>query len=510
MFSRIAASPSKTFIVLSAAFIIGTAIHAADERPWLLTGWFVGLAVAASVIAVMVWRRHLHLRLVFAVLALMLSALARYDAAVTISTEPLPPPQASRFTGTVCAEPSLGIRNTVLIMDRVLVYPTGQAVSGRVRLLSSFPGEIRYGDRLSWECRPQPAVVDGATAASLLLQDIAWQCFLRQPSRLIAAGEVSAASLLFSFKSRIRHIVGVLLPEPESSFLLGLLIGERRGIPDGMVEDFRRTGTSHILAVSGYNVSRLVDIFFILFACAAVRRRQAAGLVAMTILGFVAVVGGGASVVRAAVMGCTSLLAVGLGRRYSGLGALVAAAAIMLAANPLILRHDVGFQLSFAAVCGIHALGKPLASRLVFIPETLGLRQTMGETLAATIMTMPIILQAFGRLPLIGPLVNLLVLPLVPWAMLLGALAVLLGSLQTAVGLPMAFLAGLILRLIEWVIQAAAYVEPLHIGVGPIAAASLFFWVWLLWFALSRAKPVVLFRRTRLPEIEVEVINYGR
>jgi competence protein ComEC len=327
----------------------------------------------------------------------------------------------------------------------------------------------------------------------------------------MAAAGVSAGGLLYSFKERLRRVAGVLLPEPESSFLLGLLIGERQGIPDNLAEAFRRTGTSHILAVSGYNVSRLVDIFFILFACAAVRRRRAAGLVAVAILGFVAVVGGGASVVRAAVMGCTSLLAAGLGRRYSGLGALLAAAAVMLAANPLILRHDIGFQLSFAAVWGMHALGQPLTRRLVFVPEAFGLRQTMGETLAATLMTTPVVLQAFGRLPLIGPLVNLLVLPLVPWAMFAGGLAVLLGSFHAAAGLPLAFLAGLTLRLIEGIILAASYIAPLNIAVvvGPVAAAALYFWIWLLWFALSRAKPVVLFGRTGLPDMEVEVIDHG-
>lgn len=515
MSERIAASPSRSFIALSAAFIAGVAVHAGNERVWFPVGWPAALAVAVLAAALTLRRRPAP-RLALAAAGLMMLGLCRYDAALAAGQDTPPPPEARRFVGTVAAEPSQGIKNTVLIMDRVFVQPSGQPVAGRARLSFPFPSAARYGDRLSWECGVRPSAASSAAGAPVSGAvpgpgEPSWQCFLRRPPALAAEGRASPRRLLYAFKERLRRVAGSLLPEPESSFLLGLLIGERRGLPPELVESFRRTGTSHILAVSGYNVSKLVDIFFIIFACAAVPRRRAAALVALSLLVFAAVVGGGASVVRAVIMGCVSLLAVGLGRRYHGQGALLAAAAAMLAADPLILRHDVGFQLSFAAVWGLHALGGPLTERLTFVPETLGLRRTLAETLAATLMTMPVVLQAFGRLPLAGPLVNLLILPLIPWAMFAGALAVLFGSACAVIGLPPAWLTTMILRLIETVVGIAASIPALNLSLpaGPAAAAAIYSCIALLWFALTRAGPRAIFRRPRKPDIEVEVTDHG-
>ncbi len=183
----------------------------------------------------------------------------------------------------------------------------------------------------------------------------------------------------------------------------------------------------------------------------------------------------------------------------------------MLAANPFILRHDVGFQLSFAAVWGLQAFGRPLAARLTFLPEFLGVRQMAGETLAATIATLPVILRVFGRLPLIGPAVNLLILPLVPWAMAVGAVSLLAGALFRPAGFLPAYLCSLLLRLIENIVQlAAALPLSLEFPAGAAAAAALSAWVLLLWFALNRAKPVRLGRRPDMPDIDIEIMDYGQ
>jgi len=515
MLERLIRSPSKCFLVLLAAFAGGAALHAFDERVWLPAGWFAALAAPPAAAAVFAGGRRT-LRLAGAGLVLLILGIWRYDAALAGLDRPGPlSGENTRFTGTVAEEPRQGIKGTILIMDRVFISGSRVPLSGRMRLSLYRPDAgAGYGDELAWICGPRPigsADAAGLTA-ELLLRRLAWQCAPREPPAVLAAGRPGAfRTALLELKKRLRREAGALLPEPEASFLLGLLIGERQGLPPELADAFRQTGTSHILAVSGYNVTRLIDIFFILCAGAALRRRRAALIVSAGILAFAAIVGGEASVVRAAIMGCASLLAVLFARRYDGTAALLTAAAAMLAANPFILRHDVGFQLSFAAVWGLHAFGRPLTGKLNFLPEFLGVRQMAGETLAATIATLPVILHAFGRLPLIGPAANLLVLPLVPWAMALGALSLAAGALWPPAGLASAWFCTLILRLIEQAVRSAAAL-PLTVALeaSPLVTAFLSGWVILLWFALNRAKPVVLTRRPSMPDIDIEVIDHGQ
>jgi len=512
MLERLARSPSKTFLVLTAAFAGGAATHAFHERVWLPAGQFAALAAAVFALQLAFIRRS-RKRLAAAAAALFILGLWRYDAALSglIHPEKLPP-ETSEFSGTVVAEPRQDIQGTTLIMDRIFVSGGSAPLSARMKL-TVLRQDVGFGlgDRLSWRCRTRPVGNDAAgdMAADLVLRRLAWQCRLRELPTVLERGDAGAVrTVLHGFKDRLRRTAGALLPEPEASFLLGLLIGERQGLPPEMTDAFRQTGTSHILAVSGYNITRLVDIVFILCAAVALRRRRAAFAVSAVIIAFAAVVGGEASVVRAAFMGCTSLVSVLFARRYDGTIALLLAAALMLAANPFILRHDVGFQLSFAAVWGLHAFGRPLADRLSFLPEFLGIRQLTGETLAATLATLPVILHVFGRLPLIGPLVNLLILPLVPWAMAAGAIALITGTVAGPAGMLPAWICALILRVIEGVVNyAAALPLTVEIAAGPAVSVMLWGWIILLWYALNHVRPVVLVRRPATSIVDIEVID---
>ncbi|MDP9211741.1 MAG: ComEC family competence protein, partial [bacterium] len=132
-------------------------------------------------------------------------------------------------------------------------------------------------------------------------------------------------------------------PEPTAGFLLGILIGERSSLSDELVEAFRRTSTTHILALSGFNVSIIVAAIV-----AVLGRRPSAVIAALGfIVCFVLIVGPGASIVRAALMGGFLLLGQLLGRPQLATYAVVVTAAAMLAANPHALRYDLGFDLSF-------------------------------------------------------------------------------------------------------------------------------------------------------------------
>ncbi len=257
---------------------------------------------------------------------------------------------------------------------------------------------------------------------------------------------------IFKLRDRIADIVVQIIPQPEAAFLSGMLVGRDEAIPDGLKKAFQNTGTSHLVAISGFNITILSGL--ILALTNRLLPRGWSVLTAIVLLsGYAMMAGASPSVVRAAIMGALAMIGRSIGRTRTAVNSLGLAAGIMVLDNPLILR-DIGFQLSVVATAGILLIGAPLNDW--FVKKTtspdrpaeanLAIR-SLGEfiliTLAAQLATLPVLLYHFHQYPLIGLLVNPLVLPVQPAAMILGGAAVLAGM----VFLPF----GKILGLAAWV-----------------------------------------------------------
>lgn len=191
------------------------------------------------------------------------------------------------------------------------------------------------------------------------------------------------------------------LPEPHASLARGLLLGQRASIPRDLTDDMNRAGISHIVAISGFNVT-LVAQFVVIALAWAIGRRQAI-LVAMAFVWvFALFVGGNGSVLRATVMSEMMLGAMLAGRPGSGLTAVAFAAAVLTAWRPVLIQ-DVGFQLSVAATIGIVLLSAPLQERLKPPFERISpmfgayIAETMSVTLAASLAASPVLAATFGR-----------------------------------------------------------------------------------------------------------------
>lgn len=199
------------------------------------------------------------------------------------------------------------------------------------------------------------------------------------------------------------------------SLVLGMLIGERGNISEEVKSNFSKTGLSHVVAVSGFNMTIIVAM------CASMAwylgRRVTNYVTVIIILSFVIITGASASVVRAAIMSLLVILAQFFGRSYTSGYALLWAAGLMVAFNPRILAWDIGFQLSMLATIGVLAVYSQIR------PSQSFLKTMIYPTLGAIIMTAPVIAFYFDTLSLIAPIANLFLLPLVPWIMLLGALS---------------------------------------------------------------------------------------
>ena len=217
--------------------------------------------------------------------------------------------------------------------------------------------------------------------------------------------------------------IGASLPEPQASLLSGILLGAKRGLPEELREKFNIAGVSHIIVISGFHVAVVAGLLMNFGLALSLSRKQAFWLSIIGIIFFILLTGSQVSAIRAGIMGGLVLLAMYSGRLANARNGLLLAAVIMLLINPKLLRFDVGFQLSFLATIGIIYTSPYITKRLRILPEILKIRESAAMTLSAQILTLPVVVYNFDKLSLVAPLANIMVVPLVPVTMLLGALS---------------------------------------------------------------------------------------
>lgn len=260
-------------------------------------------------------------------------------------------------------------------------------------------------------------------------------------------------------RERAEAALGAGMPEREADLSRGFVLGEDDGIDRQTVEDFRRSGLSHLLAVSGQNIALLALLAMPVLAAFGIPLRSrllwVLGLIAM----YVPLAGAGASVQRAGVMGALTVIATLAGRRASRLYALVVAAVVTLAIDPRIAA-DIGWQLSFAAVLGIFLLVDPIRAAIGVNGAARSAKwlrpvlDAMAMTTAATLATAPLIAFHFESISTTTLVANLLALPAVAPAMWLGMLAAAAGQVP---GLPVGVLNALDAPVLAYIAQVAAW-----------------------------------------------------
>jgi competence protein ComEC len=257
-------------------------------------------------------------------------------------------------------------------------------------------------------------------------------------------------------RERASEGLGRGMPPREASLARGFVLGEDEGVDAATEEDFRRSGLSHLLAVSGQNVTLLALLAMPLLGAFGIPLRERLFWVLALIVVYVPVAGAGPSIQRAGVMGALGLLATLSGRRSSGFYALAVAALVTLAVDPGV-AGDIGWQLSFAAVLGILLLALPLrrgiGARLGEGPWRQALAEGLSMTVAATLATAPLIAFHFETLSTTTLVANVLALPAVAPAMWLGMCGAGLAQLP---GLPLEPLNGLNALLLAYIAEVAS------------------------------------------------------
>jgi competence protein ComEC len=362
--------------------------------------------------------------------------------------------------GVIQAPPEARDGYTLLTVEaqqiRSVDEQTFTSVTGRLLARAPLVGDWRYGDQVRLEgWLSTPFETEEFSYRNYLAHQAIYSYFNCGYDKDVCVQILQRDQgsplwrAIYALRQRGVEVIYLLFPDPEASLMAGILLGVEGGIPEPVQRAFNDTGTSHIIAISGFNFAIIAGLFVGFFGRLLGRWR---GMLAafLGIALYAVLAGASAGVVRAALMGGLGVFAAQIGRRQYGLNSLAFVAGLMALADPHVL-WDVGFQLSFMATLGLILYADPLsqwftnwAARRLPLPTARRLAGPVGEyflfTLAAQLTTLPLILFYFHRLSLVSFLINPLVLPAQPAVMILGGLATLTGMVILPLGQLFAYL----------------------------------------------------------------------
>ena len=312
--------------------------------------------------------------------------------------------------------------------------------------------EVNYGDRVEVTGRlEKPGMIEDFDYGKYLSKDdIYWTLNFSQLEVISHENGNPIKAILLKIKSNFLTHIKSILSEPQAGLLSGLLIAGKDSMPKDILEEFRRAGVIHIVVLSGFNITLIADFLRKVMLFIAPRFAITTSIVGVLL--FVIMTGGEATVVRAAIMALIVVLAKSLGRNYSAPRALVLAGFLMLLHNPKILVFDASFQLSFLATLGMIYFVPVIEKRLKWITEKGKLRETISQTLGTQAAVFPLLILSVGSFSPVFLPSNVLILPLVPWTMLIGFLTTLLSYTSIHIALPLAFVSHLML---SWILFVA-------------------------------------------------------
>ena len=391
--------------------------------------------------------------------------------------------------GVIRADPEVRDKTTHIYLSDIKIWRDNdwQEASGDALLFVPRYSTYEYGDVLQVEGRLEtPLQLDDFDYKDYLAHQGIYSTMLYPKIEILETGKgFKPLEWVYWLRNHLFQTLAKVLPEPQASLAQGIILGIRYTIPQSIKDDFVHTGTAHILAISGVNLSIVAGMLLSIGIWLFGRRRHIYIWLALgTIWLYALLTGMNPPVVRGAIMASLFLTAELLGRQRTAITSLAFAAAIMVGISPQIL-WDAAFQLSFLAMIGLIFIAPPL--------QTLGrkvVNKTLGEegtavslasivtdsfsvTLAATIAVWPVIAHYFGIISLIGPLATFLTLPALPGIIATGALAGLVGLFALPLAQGIGWLAWLFLSYLLLIVTGFASLPISSLPVGSVAPAPL-------------------------------------
>jgi len=499
-------------ILLSLCWIAGICLGA-----WVGSLWVAISAIALAALLAFPLRRS-HALLLCLCLVSLLGGILRIQSTLPAADKDTLQSYNDKGTvtikGLVAADPEASGASLSLLLEAREIESGGiwQQTSGAVLVYVPQSSSYKYGDLLQ---------VGGKLKTPPQLGDFDWREYLARKGihsimnypeqiALLAQGQgFKPLEWLYGLRNRMSQALDSALPEPQSSLAQAILLGKRSSIPDDLNVSFFRTGTTHIIAISGLNLSILAGIVLSLTVWLFGRRRSTYfWLALLAVWGYAALTGMQAPVLRAALMGSLWLFADYIGRPRSALPALLLAAAVMIGIRPSILG-DVSFQLSFASMAGLILLTPYFQSwgrKVLGISDdesrTAGtfVIDSFSVTLGAILATLPIIVFYFHQISLVALPSNLFTLWAVPAIMATSAIVAVVGLFAAPLAWVLGWVAWLFLSYMIWVVELFS---DLPFASKEVETGAYFVWGYyavlgaVLWTLSNRAKVGTALNKTR-------------
>jgi len=386
-----------------------------------------------------------------------------------------------------------------LAVEEIRLQEKWDRAKGRVLVWSSPFPLLNYGDLIE---------VKGKLEEGEGISGVLFYPQMRLLSRHDGSPVVKA---LYSLRQRLSRVLSCALPEPQGSLAQGLLLGIRGNIPQSLRDTFSRTGTAHLLAISGLHMSILAGILLSVSAWVFGRHRPIYILIALLGLWLYAFLTGlRPPALRAGIMGTIFLVALFLGRPRSGIVALSFAAALMVGLKPLLL-WDVSFQLSFLAMAGLLLIAPLFQAWGRKTPLPLPVIDSLAFTSGAIIATWPLVAHYFRMVSLVGLPATFFALPSLPFIIPTSAMVGVMGLICMPLAKALGWIDWLFLSYLIAVVEAFSSLPKAFLEVKSISshwiygyyfALGLLFWFprRRLIYLLCRFKEVIIWLYPRLPK----------
>lgn len=448
------------FALLATALLLSVCIG----RSFMVEVSFYAITIVVVCCLLSIWRRK-GVLVGFILLFALVGLQRGYETAPVFHPLSRHVGQSVELSGVVVTDPQFNEKSrTEFVLGNAVL--AGQPVPGSVKVQTSYK-QLTRGQR---------AKVSGKIYESL-----------GSSAYHIGFGAVEVTderiSVLEQVRQRFFAAVYTNVPEPYAGFILGILVGTRGLLEESLADQLKLIGLTHIIAVSGYNLTIIVQ--------AVQRLLGRYGIAVATfssswlIGGFLLITGFSASIVRASLVAGLALFTNFYGYRVHPLTLISLPAIATVLVNPDYLLRDVGWQLSFLAFFGILIFAPLIQSQLPGHDRVI--TAIVVQSMCAYIMTAPLLIYIFGSISVLAPLANMLVTPLIPLAMMLGFIAGIVSMVLPVVGawfsLPATGLVGITLAICSWL---SSYDQAKELSLTLEMAILLYGVIMLITLALWR------------------------
>ena len=475
-------SKSRLFFFFCLSFLGGVGL--ASFFHFSLVALFA-FSIFALILIGPLWRRKnivfVGFSLLFVILGIWRCQIAQERIVQSVLRQLSDKKERVSFVGEIVREPDVRDKSTKL---------TVRTNKGKVLVTARNGSSFRYGDKIS---------LDGVLKTPPVFQDFNYRGYLAKEgiAAVMAYPKISLLSRnngspiysgLLYLKNKLREVIYQNLSPPNSFILGAVILGDKSRISPLWKQKLNKAGVRHLTAISGMHIVILSNILMALGLAIGLWRRQSFYFSLILLTFYILMIGAPASAIRAGIMVGLLLFAQAVGRASQSQRAIVMAAALMLLINPLLLKFDVGFQLSFLAVLGIIYFGPSFKKWLSKLPNFLGAREILAITFSAQIFTLPILIYNFGYFSLVSPLTNIFIVPVLPLIMILGFVFTLVGIIMPWLGWLFSLPCQLFLIYITSVISFFSRLPLASLSLKLSLSWMVVLYAFLIWFAFRLRK----------------------